>query len=230
MLQASSRAASSVHVPSAAGRELRSTPREGARAARPAASAPRRASVRSTVADDAVAVDPLERLGDGHDRDRRPVTARSPRSPLDQRGRDTRARPIVDQHDARPAGSGAIRVQAPRTRPRPSPGAAAPPATTSPAPTAPSHGALEGRGDARRWSRRRSVATPGAAASAASVQASSGRPRDRGERACRRRPSGSTRRPPRRWRRRPAGIPGAALNRAAAGRRSSGRPRSGGRA
>ena len=47
---------------------------------------------------DAVAVDPLERLRDGHDRDRRPVTGGRGRDRRDERRLDQRPGRVVDEH------------------------------------------------------------------------------------------------------------------------------------
>ncbi len=234
ILQASSRAASSVHVPRPAAGDGRA-PRGAAARGRPAGSAPRRAPDRSTVADDPVAVDPLQGLGDGQDRDRRAVPCRraatTPRSSAV--GRSGRA-PSWTSTTRSPAGSGTARSSAANPA-RTESWRRSPPATTvdagrrQPRRTG-EHGIARSGGrhdhDRARPRRRRPRARR------ASRPAAAGR-RSVAQRACRRRPSASSA---------PAAttidvaavVPPAPrhrpVNRAAAGRRSSGRRRSGGRA
>ena len=90
MLQASSRAASSVNVAGpSAGKRRYASRRRSRRTPCGVCAAPR--SLRSTVAPDQLAVEALERLRDGHDRDRRPVLGGRRRDGADERRVDERA-------------------------------------------------------------------------------------------------------------------------------------------
>ena len=138
ILQASRRAASSVQVPgwphpeaSAVRRMPRRTPCGVCAAASPE---------RSTVAAIALTIDPLERLGHGHDRDRRTVARRRLDDRRDERRRDRAAgrrrgpgRPARRRHRAPSA-------RARRTRIGPSPAAARRPSTNVTASPSGSHG------------------------------------------------------------------------------------------
>ena len=99
MLQASSRAASSVKVSGpSAGKRRQASRKMSRRAPCGVCAAPR--PVRSTVPPTTVAVDPLERLGDGHDRDGRPVSGDRLRDGAHEPRVDQGPGGIVDQDDA----------------------------------------------------------------------------------------------------------------------------------
>ena len=100
MLQASSREASSVQVSGPSGGNRR-RPRGAGRAARPAASARRRGRPGRRSPTTTLAVDPLERLRDRHDRDRGAVRAVASATARDERRVDERPRAVVDQDDRR---------------------------------------------------------------------------------------------------------------------------------
>ena len=212
-------------------RELLVGTRAGGRARTPCGVCAVTRSERSTVAATSVAADPLDGLGDRHDRDRRAVAFGRRAPPPRPARRTTSGRaPSWTRTTRSPIDPASAPARAPRTRPRPTvlatvaagddldrrrSGSQRPPAIASTS--------------VGRRRPRRSASTTGDAASASSVQASSGRPaigasslsiplhppRRPGGDDDRRRPAASARRP---------------LNRDAAGRRSSGRPRSAGRA
>ena len=122
ILQASRSAASSVQVPwlasseaSAVRRMPRRTPCGVCAAASPE---------RSTVAAIAIAVDALERLGHGHDRDRRTVLGRRLDDRRDERRRDRGSGAVVDEDDPLAIRHRAPSARARRTRPGPNPAAA----------------------------------------------------------------------------------------------------------